>query len=285
MQERKSKGRAVQWRKIGQSYSEKWVARQDGLNGNTTLAEALLGDAEVVCVYAATPRRRSPNLIDVEGQFGHSRRSGPVWPTHTSLGTQSALGEGPPDGAGILPTSVDLICLQDSIAVVEEVRAAWLKLEAVNKKLDGVRVAVSRVSAAGLRRGGVEAVKCRAVGGRREKRGTPSVLGNESLRDLEQHFGVDGTDGMNLPVPAFVERGENVGIDGLVRAIWVWPDASIRAMSCPFAHSIVMYLAIFHADERRVKIAVPFSHTTRLTPAKTWALPRLISSVRPVVPC
>ena len=47
--------RAVQWRKIGQSYSERRVARQDGLNGDAALAEALLGDAEVICVHAATP--------------------------------------------------------------------------------------------------------------------------------------------------------------------------------------------------------------------------------------
>ena len=35
---------------------------QDGSNGNTALAEALLGDAEVIGVHTATPRSRAANL-------------------------------------------------------------------------------------------------------------------------------------------------------------------------------------------------------------------------------
>jgi hypothetical protein len=146
------------------------------------------------------------------------------------VGSETALGEGLPDGAGVLTAGESLVGSEDGVARVLEGRAARLKLHTVDDELRGKKrdqrrkrrnargriatnlnsegVAVLRDLLAGLGEVvlGVVAVGVGAVDGRREEGGVEAVVVDEVLSEGEKELRPDLTDGMDAPITGLVEE-------------------------------------------------------------------------------
>ena len=151
-----------------------------------------------------------------------------------------------PELAEVLTPGERLVGSDDGITCVEERRAAWLKLHAVEDELDDKGVAVLGDERLGIALRIVLACPVEvALGDRtilkglgREEVVDEAVLLDQALRDDPQHLRPDLANGVHAPVTGLVKCLVGRWVDSLVQRVGVVADALLD-VRCPRTHGVV----------------------------------------------